>query len=1035
MYFCFDTETTGLPSYDERRQYYSPKIKEKYDSSRIVSISWIILDNQLQTIEKSNYLIKPDGFDIPLASTRIHGITTERANIEGKDIKDVLKCIESRIEMIDTLVAHNIMFDLNILRSECFRYGFQELADVLYRAGRFCTMERGRNLLALSKNPKLSALYEELYGEEMKNAHDAEFDTFYCTECFKMLKYIPQKENTRQQYSTKKRKADFNDTKQKRNHFLFYTNQVSNDTTQTNTDEKHIALNDEQMKVVYSPLDVKACLVLAVAGSGKTTTIVCRLKHLIDMGVNEHEVVLTTFTRDATRDMTKRIASIFGYEPEIRIGTIDSLAKSWLSEYAQQEQTNTLNIRQKTQSMLDVSEYGPMFLKLLKCNGKEICKNVKYMVIDEFQDIDTTQYQIIKHFYKNGVNIICVGDDAQNIYTFRGSDVKYILRFEDFFPDSQIYQLTTNYRSTPEIVAFANAAIENNEFQIPKTMVAYNDSIERKPEVLFFDRQTRETNYVKDRILELQEAHPYDTIAVISYQNSFLYDLEGTLTKYDVPHVFLDSGSDLQSKVKSGLVCLSTIHKSKGLEWDHVFMLMCNDQVFPPKKDQESINESRRLFYVAITRPRKTLTITYSPLKDCNYVSRFVSEIDKSLYASFNMRDSCYGLSCKDIIIKSKTLSQWIERLNGSFYTNLKETDDILPNLEDKIVFIDNLYQQNYDLPKFVISNYIQKDYENFLKILLMRMVGELYENCVNDENATLALGAVKLDSTEKYLYNKYRNNFAVNLDKIQDYRNDIFGNINRIAVKMSTPHKAQKIIPIDGRDRATIAHILYKLNKHANKVGVDIGKIPVFNERFLPSDFETNISIALEKFKDLKYPWRDVLWDIWEVSKCHHIIREKRRRLLYHDIKKADIEQGNMIYEDMNTHLTPILVSMGEPVVFDEKLVVNMSPNNHQNHNTMKKDHNDDIISTVDLRCGSTIITFNTSTTHNNRYELATIIKMLTDKEVYALQHDVYIDKIGILNLFNGRLIIWDVSEYDKGDILLKKIIEFVKPTNDEPT
>lgn len=1016
MYFCFDTETTGLPSYDERRQYYSPKRIEKYDSSRIVSISWIILDNELQIIEKDNYLIKPDGFDIPLSSTRIHGITTKRANEEGKDIKDVLTCIQSKFDKIDTLVAHNIMFDVNILRSECFRYGFDGLADTLYLAGRFCTMERGRNLLSLSKNPKLSALYEELYGEEMKNAHDAEFDTFYCSECFKMLKHIPEKEkNPSMVYSVKKRKADFNDTKQKRKHFLlFNSNHVSHD-SENSHEERKIMLNDEQVQVVYSPLDTKAALVLAVAGSGKTTTIVCRLKHLVDMGVDEHEIVLTTFTRDATQDMTKRIASIFGYEPEIRIGTIDSLARSWLGEYS---------TAQNGQSMLDVSEYSPMFLKLLKTNGKHICKNVKYMVIDEFQDIDETQYKIIKQFYKNGVKIICVGDDAQNIYTFRGSDVKYILRFEDFFPESRIYKLTMNYRSTPEIVAFANAAIENNEFQIPKTMIAHHASIDKKPDVLFFDRQTRETNFVKDKIIELSESHPEDSIAVLSYQNSFLFDLEGTLSKYDVPHILLDGGGDVQAKLKSGLVCLCTIHKSKGLEWDHVFIIMCNDQVFPPKKEQESINESRRLFYVAITRPRKTLTITYSPLKDCSYISRFITEIDKSLYASYNMRPSNYGLSSKDIIVKNKTLSQWIDRLNGSFYTKLKETEGILPNLEENIVFLDNLHQQNYELPNFVTKNNIQKDYEGFLRILLTRMVGELYESCINDENATLALGAVKLDATEKYLYNKYRNNFAVNLDKIQDYRADIFGNINRIAAKMSTPNKTQKVIPIDGRDRATIANILYKLNKHAFKVGVEIEKIPVFNERFLPFDFETNITIALENFKNMKKSWRDVLWDIWEVSKCHHIIHEKRRRLLYHNIEKADVEQGNGIYEDMNTHITPILVSMGEPLVFDEKLQVKMAtPTDNM------------IESTVDLRCGSCIITFSTSSSYNNRYDIGTIVKMLIDKELYALQHDIFIDKIGILNLFKGKLIVWDVSSYNKSDVLLQSVIDFVAAINDGQT
>jgi len=90
--------------------------------------------------------------------------------------------------------------------------------------------------------------------------------------------------------------------------------------------EKKINPNDEQQKIINEHPD-KNILIVACAGSGKTTTILCRIKYLVDSGVPEASIILTTFTRDATNDMRNKLNLLFGRKTLIEIGTMDSIAK------------------------------------------------------------------------------------------------------------------------------------------------------------------------------------------------------------------------------------------------------------------------------------------------------------------------------------------------------------------------------------------------------------------------------------------------------------------------------------------------------------------------------------------------------------------------------------------------------------------------------------------------------------------------------------------------------------------------------------
>jgi DNA helicase II / ATP-dependent DNA helicase PcrA len=98
----------------------------------------------------------------------------------------------------------------------------------------------------------------------------------------------------------------------------------------------------------------------------------------------------------------------------------------------------------------------------------------QYLLVDEYQDTNRAQYVLINLLAKRFKNICVVGDDAQSIYAFRGADIKNILDFEQDYPESKVFRLEQNYRSTKTILAAADAVIKNNRNQIHKTLWTSN---------------------------------------------------------------------------------------------------------------------------------------------------------------------------------------------------------------------------------------------------------------------------------------------------------------------------------------------------------------------------------------------------------------------------------------------------------------------------------------------------------------------------------------------------------------------------------
>ena len=195
MYLIFDCETAGLITMNTSGPYRYPSFRHlnKFDSARIVSISWLLADKDGKLIKQAYHILRPLDFIIDNNSkaVEIHGITQEIATEQGINWHDMYDEFIEDVHKCDTLVAHNIQFDVSIMLSEMFRYNKQDGITEFLSKRRLCTMRMGKKAMESKKNPKLSELYKFFFNEEMQNAHNASYDTLFCQQCFEKMLAMP----------------------------------------------------------------------------------------------------------------------------------------------------------------------------------------------------------------------------------------------------------------------------------------------------------------------------------------------------------------------------------------------------------------------------------------------------------------------------------------------------------------------------------------------------------------------------------------------------------------------------------------------------------------------------------------------------------------------------------------------------------------------------------------------------------------------------------------------------------------------------
>lgn len=382
----------------------------------------------------------------------------------------------------------------------------------------------------------------------------------------------------------------------------------------------------------------------------------------------------------------------------------------------------------------------------------------KYVLVDEYQDVNTAQYTLTKQLASVHGNLTVVGDASQAIYSFRGADFRNILNFKNDFPNATVFNLEQNYRSTQTILSAANAIILRNSSHPVLNLWTENPqgegiSIYNAPNEVF------EANFIVERILSSKL--PFSSFGVLyrtnaqsrTVEEAFLhanipYKLYGGVRFYDRKEVkdvlsylrLIDNPKDLvakrraeklgkrrfekfgdlrkeidekrekltpieyidrvlavtdyllviddgteagagrvenvkelrsvaadfedlssllenitlmegkvtpqksfEQKSEAESVTLMTAHAAKGLEFDVVFVIGMEEGLFPHARsllDPSQLEEERRLAYVATTRARKKLYLSYTTQRlyfgttSANMVSRFVTDIPEELIAN-----------------------------------------------------------------------------------------------------------------------------------------------------------------------------------------------------------------------------------------------------------------------------------------------------------------------------------------------------------------------------------------------------------------
>ena len=397
------------------------------------------------------------------------------------------------------------------------------------------------------------------------------------------------------------------------------------------------SLNEQQKKGVFTTQG--PVLILAGAGSGKTSVLTRRIAYLIEnVGVNPWNIMAITFTNKAAGEMRERVDDIVGYGSEsIWVATfhsscvrilrrhIDRLGydtnftiydtddqKNIMKEVCKKLNIDTKQLKEKTIlgiissqkdnliSPLDyemtvmgdftkrkIAEAYKEYQALLKKNNAldfddiivktvelfKACPDVlenyhnrfQYIMVDEYQDTNTAQFELIRLLAMRSRNLCVVGDDDQSIYKFRGANIRNILDFEKVYPDATVIKLEQNYRSSQNILDAANAVIRNNVGRKDKALWTDKGAGNR---IHFrqFDNAFEEAEYISSDIKrKKREAEgDYNQCAVLYRTNAQSRLLEECFVSNNIPYNVVGGVNFYARKeIKDILAYLKTIDNGK----------------------------------------------------------------------------------------------------------------------------------------------------------------------------------------------------------------------------------------------------------------------------------------------------------------------------------------------------------------------------------------------------------------------------------------------------------------------------------------
>src|SRR2546430_6674683 len=192
--------------------------------------------------------------------------------------------------------------------------------------------------------------------------------------------------------------------------------------------------------------------------------------------------------------------------------------------------TNSMDfddLLQKTLSMFQQHERTAEFYR----------RQFQFILVDEYQDTNKIQADLVDLLARDHRNVMVVGDDAQSIYSWRGANFQNILEFPKRYPDAQVFKIEMNYRSVPEILDVANAAIAANVQQFRKHLSATRESKALKPALVALNDGAEQAQFVAQRVLELRdEGVDLNDIAVLYRAHYHALELQLELSRRGIPY-------------------------------------------------------------------------------------------------------------------------------------------------------------------------------------------------------------------------------------------------------------------------------------------------------------------------------------------------------------------------------------------------------------------------------------------------------------------------------------------------------------------
>ena len=285
--------------------------------------------------------------------------------------------------------------------------------------------------------------------------------------------------------------------------------------------------------------------------------------------------------------------------------------------------------------------------------------SIGWLTVDEYQDVSPLQHRLMRLWLGNNRNVCVVGDPAQTIYSFAGASSYDLLAFADEFkPLAADISLNTDYRSTSQIVGYANRVLAASPVRHDYLRLTSARPGGSRVARTVYETDDDEAQGVAAQIARLVHSgeDPADC-AILTRINAqqaaccralhaqgLRYrvrgDVSASMADPDaVQNIALAAALRQHSQAqadsaarKLGRVTVSTIHAAKGLEFKHVFVIGCSEGLIPygSSQDGDALEEERRLMYVAITRAEDTLHMSYARCKDGSgsqrrSLSRFLS--------------------------------------------------------------------------------------------------------------------------------------------------------------------------------------------------------------------------------------------------------------------------------------------------------------------------------------------------------------------------------------------------------------------------